>query len=304
MSPVLRRLAWLLIGGLIAWKVGLDLGDVLAPVPYRAGPEGRPNRLRLGAHGLLADIPVHPPAELDGRSRADLLAARVREVDRFPQLLEDPYRPYAPVFQAIGDGLPWWGAVAVDFARVPVASDGVSDQAPFFLNPFLLVGLRDGINPQRGREPPDAQPFPPEIRRVQWTLGPSPMVFEQIDVSANVAGGVVFDASQPRTYELEVYNARDFGFRTLAVERAGTRNVSPWARFGRRYRLDQALRARHACGALARCNDVWPARDELWIRVDALPASFTVHLWQALPPDAGRHPDLTVLVELPAPSGP
>jgi len=301
MSVRARRILWLALGGLVALKVGLDLHDVFTPFTFeRQGPGAEPNRLRLGARGMLVDVPLHPPAELDGKTRAQILAAREREVARFPQLLEGPYRPYAGVFEAIEDRLPWWGLVGLYHAGPgDHAADGLSDQSRYVLNPFLLAGLREGRVFGCGVPATDAKVQPPEVRRLQWTLGPSPVVFEEI------ALGPYFDAldldvrEAARDFDLILYNARDFGFRSFAIDGAGTRNVTPKRPGQRPWRLTHLLHRGRSCGLPGGCNNVSPGSDEYKIRVDALPAIIRVNLWRVLPREAGPRPDLVVVIELP-----
>jgi hypothetical protein len=306
MTPRTRRILWLVLGGLAALKVGLDLHDVFTPFTVqRPGPAALQNRLRLGARGLTVEIPIHPPAEFDGKTRAQILAAREREVARFPQLLDGPYRPYAGVFEAIDDRRPWWGLIGLYHGGPgPHAADGLSDQSRYVLNPFLLAGLREGRVFGCGEPPPGAEAHPPVVRRLQWTLGPSPVVFEEIDLAPYLDGFDLDDQPAARTLDLILYNARDFGFRSFAIDVAASRNVTPKRPGKRPWRLTHLLHTGHSCGLPGGCTNVSPGADEYEIRVDALPATLVVNLWQALPAGAGARPDLVVVMELPGPQRP
>jgi hypothetical protein len=112
-------------------------------------PKPNRNALAIGQRARASDldIAILPPAELDFKSKAEVLESRKAAVLRYPHLISGDYEPSDAVFGQIEDGRPWWGITGHFYLGPGERSiEGPAEEARFLLNPYLLVAVEfDGL---------------------------------------------------------------------------------------------------------------------------------------------------------------
>jgi hypothetical protein len=241
------------------------------------------------------DIPLQPPLELDFKTRAEVLQLREQAIYSHPELLVREYKPYAPIFGRIVDGLPWWGVKGQFYYGSGERSiEGPSEESRFILNPYLLVAAEFYTYWDPARHPES------EIRAANFRFYCAPhglhwrprSAYAEVSYDAGCVariGGGFFD--------LIAYNARDLNLAYLYISYPDSQGISHPDAPVRAYANPQFIHQGGSCGYQGGCNNMSPYTPEIdAIRIDSLPAKVTIWLWKSDPGDPHRTPDMTFVL--------
>lgn len=260
-------------------------------------------------------VAIVPPAELDGMSRAEVIALRREAAARDSSLFVPDYAPNDEVYGRISDGRPWWGMEGQYLHGAGERSpDGPSEEARFLLNPLLLVGggfTGMSIWNRRFRWKPgvdgtsfaaagiDLQPSArdlilwPDERRAEVTYDVSAWVRAAEPL---VDGPVRAEGSDFNLYPI---NAHALGFQYAGIDLQRTRNLEPWKTSEDAVQLLHYIHLGRSCRYFGGCNNGSPRTPELdSIRLVELPATIAVRLWFAKPWSIADDPDFLFTIQL------
>ena len=279
-------------------------------------PPGVP-QLLLGADASVSGpvtVKIVPPIELDGMSRAEVIALRRDAAARDSQLFVPDYAPSQEVYGTIADRARWWGMEGQYLHGAGDHSpDGPSEEARFLLNPLLLVGgtfpglsiwsRRFRWRPEVGRASFEAagvelHPSPrdltvwPKQRRAEVTYD----VSAWLQAAAPLIEGTV--SAKRSDFELAPINARALGFRYAAIDLERTSNLEPRTSEDP-IQLQHYIHLGRSCRAFGGCNNGSPRTPELdSIEMLGLPAEIAVRLWFGEPGSITDDPDFLFTVHL------
>jgi len=234
--------------------------------------------------------------ELNFKSREEIFALRKGFVQEHPDLVRSVYEPSEP-FAAIESSRPWWGTVGLDHYWVgPRSIEGPSDQSRFLANPFLLVALREHYALANVLPPDvDAPRLLPD--KIEWNAAAA-------TATARYAVRPYFDfLSRYGGYEwileLIAYNARDFGYDYIAVDREGSRGVDWQSPTGKPLKIVQMIHCGGSCGYPGGCNNMSPTPSaNMLVKIKDLPATLRVKLWREKADFADEKADMTFVIEM------
>ncbi len=267
------------------------------------------NRLRLGDKAestKLLELPLHSLEEFDRLTREQVYQKRMQVVAQTPKLAEDGYRPNELLFGQIVDGQPWWGIEGLYFHGPGMqAIDGLSEETRFFLNPFLLVSLQESAAFITKKNPVDFKDYYPKPLLLEFDAK-NKRERVRYDVNGFYAFLKAVQMNDPeyRKLTLCTYNARDFGYNYLYLDKTQSRGVYWFA--------DQAQPAQtqnfihgsgSSCGYPGGCNNASPFQRTMQISLATLPAQAVFKLWFNLPKDPKDEADFTTIIEVVDPHG-
>ena len=272
-----------------------------------------PNALALGKSAKTKaslNIALNAPVILNWKKKSDVISMRLREVQKYPQLLNGGYKPYGPIFDPIEDNKPWWGtAGAGAFDSGQRSIEGPSEESRFLMNPYLLVGANPGSTGMWNRarltkKEIDDPNFPffwaPESLKIDPSKNFGIVNYnitayqQKIEATGLLRQQGIF----VKRFSLVAYNARDFGFKYIYFNREKSINVqnenpSTDASF-----IRQMIHCGGTCGYPGGCNNMSPYMAEIdRLRITKLPARATVYLWKDEPESTDKTPDMVFLVE-------
>jgi len=274
-------------------------------------PKPNRNALAIGQQARAADldIAIQLPAELDFKSKAEVLESRKAAVLRYPHLISGDYEPSDAVFGQIEDGRPWWGITGHFYLGPGERSiEGPAEEARFLLNPYLLVAAEfDGLfyswDTRRITEGdlrrPDF-PFHCEASQLRWSPREA-----RAEVTYNVSQCLARTnpwTTQPlglanAYFSLIAYNARDMNLNYIYVSYPDSRNVSKLDAPTSAYANPQYLHRGGSCGYPGGCNNMSPDTPEIsWINITELPAQAVVWLWRQRPWSVKQSPDMVFVI--------
>lgn len=287
----------------------------LRPVP----PPPNTNALALGANARVdeLDIPINPPMEFDGLTRADIYALRSEAVNTHADLLAADYTPSAGVFGEIIDGKPWWGMIGQWYHGPGSDSTrGASEESRYVLNPYLLVApefygfsIFGGVlewDTARISEADLNQPDFPLMCRVEslrWY--PRRASAEATyDVSGCLAALNPYLVA-PLTvedngwFDLFSYNARDLNLNYIYVDYAASTGVTHPEPAAEAATFPYFIHLGGSCQQPGGCNNMSPGFAALSnLELTALPAEIVVKLWTTPPPSVEDAADMTYRIDL------
>ncbi len=285
----------LAIGCVALLIMTLELLDFTA-VQFGTGRSATNRNSLLSAPSRI-EVLLGGPAELDRMSRAEVLEMRRWALAPYIGRLIRNYVPSEEVFGQIEDGAPWWGLHGIYFYGPGERSiEGPAEESRLLLNPLLLVGVIESAAFVTKLTPEDGETFYP---------APVSLVFEGGDrarVSYRLGGYVkhmnkAASSTVGRTLTVVAYNARDFGYRYLAFDRAHLSRVTV-PKPDEPIALLQFIHRGGSCGYPGGCNNMSPYQATLDILVESFPAQLEVKLWRSEPQSAAQPADLTVSLDL------
>ncbi len=248
----------------------------------------------------LMRVEIQPMAELDFMTRDGIFDMRRAAVLRYPALCGPGYEPSREIFGRILDGKPWWGMLGLCYYGAGDRSiAGLSEESRFILNPFLLVGLDEGhaykIN--------DPDWVPQEIYPVPVSLvWKKDRSFAQVtyDVSSFSLAAFphISEWVEKRSLGLIAYNARDMGFSYMYVSGKKSKNVVPSNLSREALSIPFILHCGRSCGYPGGCNNMSPDAPAFMIKVNALPASAYIKLWNNKPKNTRQAADMIFVIEM------
>jgi hypothetical protein len=284
----------------------------------RRPPPPNYNALALGKDATrdLAEIVLVAPAELDKRSRSDVLKLRRQYIEKYKYLLMSSYEPDGGVFGQIEDGLPWWGMEGQFYWGSGRRSiEGPAEEARFLLNPYLLVaadfqglflngtpGWNQSIVTEADLDGSDF-PFTCMPRALKWF--PRRARGEATYNVSQCMERMSRWATQPltlkhMTFDLIAYNARDLNMNYMVVSFKDSANIEQWQQSEAVFPISHFIHRGGSCGYPGDCNNMSPATPEIsayW--VTALPARMHIKLWRNEPKSRDQTADMvfTILFE-------
>lgn len=292
---------WLFFVGGIGFAVGLI---IVAALRLSWRPSSSADLLAVGTQVSLTelDITLKKPIELDGLSKAAVYELRSEAVLTYPDLLTGSYQPSEAVFGQIIDGLPWWGLKGYAYYGSGDRSiDGLSEEARFILNPYLLVaadfyGLGNYSTPESNFNPAlitdevlSREDFPTYCppNNLRWfpSRSRAEVHYNVTYCKDRVRPWVVDPTLDPYIYfDLISYNARDLGLGYVWVAYDESTNVSHWSPPTEVYEIQHYLHQGGSCGYPGGCNNMSPPSPAIdGIGIDAFPARMVVWLWRSRP---------------------
>jgi hypothetical protein len=280
--PIILLLALIAVCLIGYWVIQL-------PAPNR-------NRLAIGpaAHVAALEIAIQPPAELDFKSKAEVLAWREEAVRRYPDLLAGDYKPAESIFGQIEDGLPWWGLAGYFYYGPGGKSiEGLSEESRFLLNPYLLVGVDLYHNWQSLPER--------EITRSGFALDCPPTQLRWQPSAARAEA--VYEArcvarTNSRLFDLIAYNARDMNLNYIYVSYADSHSISKPNPPSAPYAIPQYIHRGGSCGYPGGCNNMSPPTPEIdALEITGFPAEAVIRLWTRKPASVEQTPDMVFVIQ-------
>jgi hypothetical protein len=258
------------------------------------------------------DIPINPPGNLSFKSKAEILAARSKLVERCPALLRKPYTPMGAIYDPIEDHRPWWGMQGTFIWGAGKRSiEGVAEESRFLLNPYLLVGANSGTALVWNKDKiddadlkdssfpycwlPDSLHFYPDQALVQTTYNITAFNKELSDRQEKLT----VKLTETMKFGLIAYNARDFGYNFIYLDPAKSMNITAKIKTDRPTLIRQMIHCGTSCQYPGGCNNMSPAQpgiDEF--DCSELPARANIRLWKEPPLSIESKPDLTVFIDL------
>jgi hypothetical protein len=239
----------------------------------------------------------------NGKTVEELMALRTRNAGLFPDLLQGEYKPSPGVFQ-IDSKTPWWSLRGYLFRANDLSpTEGLSRESPFFGNPYLLVapelyGTRMHWSDHRFataklfadvfplyQQPASVKIFPKEKREeiVYNLLNYYNNIKAQLD-EAWAISDIAFD--------LNGYNAEDFGYNYLYVEPSGSSNLAKLP--AEVIKIDQTLMVKHKGTCAPACNDIDSPDAMKAFSLKSVPARCRLLLWRNKPTSYLAPHDFTV----------
>ncbi len=248
--------------------------------------------------GLLS-IPIKPPGDLNWLTKAEILQRREALAREFPSIIPSTYRPSPAVFSQIQDNRPWWGLYGIYFyGSGTKAIEGPSARSSFVLNPLLLIGLDEANGWITSADPRQYVNFYPSPERAQFNI-----TKRLLEIDYRVSGYFKYlehgVGTSQRQLHINTINARDFGYRFLAVDSHASVNfLSLASNSNHPIPNIEFIHCGGSCGYAGGCNNVSPTQQELIITVPTLPAMGTVKLWESEPSSISNRADVTVVLHL------
>ncbi|MDD5195865.1 MAG: hypothetical protein PHQ96_09375 [Candidatus Omnitrophica bacterium] len=261
-----------------------------------------PNQLKLGttASPLSSqEIILNEPIELDFKTRAQIMHIRKEYVDKYRDLLVNDYLPFEPLYNQIEDNRPWWG-IRGEFcwSRGQKSIDGPSEETRFFINPYLLLGLDEGV---AFTSYPCAPVYPHPVSFFWFAQDSKAEVTYDISRFFREREYMPRKLRDYHTLSLISYNARDFGYEYISVAPEESLNVAPVGE-GRLFKEACQLRAfihrGISCGYPNGCNNQSPDEPDLQFKILDVPAVLYCKLWKANPKQASDNADFTFVIKL------
>jgi hypothetical protein len=247
-------------------------------------------------------IAINEPVELDGKTKAEIYALRKAQVAAHQELLADAYQPSEGVFGQITDRKPWWG-VTGHFCggKRRRTIDGVSEEARFILNPFILLAVEET---QAWNIEGACTPAYPRPVSLQWFARDrkARVTYALTDFfRQRITDGFPSQAVEESTLYLKNLNARDFGYGFVYLDPACSSHISRAgnaAMFADSVPLRSFIHCGASCGQPGGCNNGSPGEPDLHFTSNKLPATLCCKLWKAKPASPQAEADFTFIIDL------
>lgn len=268
------------------------------------GGEGPKNELDIGFHSKAPEsvqLETTGLANYNGKTKEHLYELRSKAVNAHPNLLKSPYAPSANVFQ-IDDKANWWALKGFLFREAVDKVDGPSRESAFFGNPYMLVApewYADPITPAQSRFPKRsdfANVFPTYLQPASIKIFPKE---QREEITYNIMPHYnmvksMMSGNWPITnlgFNLNAYNARDFGFNFIYVDASKSKNLQKYSSDVKG--IGQGIAQNKSCAPS--CNDVTGSPDDLLgIKLKDVPAQCHILLWKEKPSSYVVPADMTV----------
>ena len=245
-------------------------------------------------------------------SRAEILKHRSDIVELSANLLHKKYSPTGEVFAKMKSGLPWFSLHGFFYRGRGIRSlEGPSAESRHLSNPFLLISpefwglsrwVPGGIKwdetklNQREFNKPDF-PYYPIPNQMTWYPDKSSaqvtfLLSNFIDKLNLYAQEVL--SKENISFGLTAYNARDFGFKYLAIDTKRSKNLKSADNAENPVEItDRITNLPRFCSYDSRCNHLdIPMLDADQIVIGPLPAHVYIKLWYNLPKDKDDPPNM------------
>ncbi|GEM_PF-3585286 len=253
-----------------------------------------------GNSGGYVEIPINPMIELDFKKKSEIYSIRKGYVMRYPGLAPDNYEPSDAVFGQIEDGKPWWGILGLSYYGPGDNSiKGEAEESRFIVNPFIMIAIQEPSALKVNSATLKPKAIYPRPKRLYWK---SDRTFGK--VAYNVSNDLhdreeyLYPKDYLRKYFICTYNARDFGFNYLYLDRKASKNVEFADNGERPVSAVQYIHCGGSCGYQGGCNNASPDQAELYIIPKKLPAVLYVKLWRSMPENVLDKADMVFEIDM------
>lgn len=252
-----------------------------------------PEKINITLNGLM---------NYNGKTAEELFALRSKAVAAHPELVTG-YKPTPDLF-SIDSKASWWGMKGYVFRGKEIDKvEGLSRESAYFGNPYLLVSPEwycTGMHWTNNRFPKDidfANVFPTYVPPVSVTLFPKEkreqLVYDTMKYYNDVRS--MQDGPWPISevsFDLNAYNARDFGFNYLYVDSIQSSNLNKLP--PQVIQITQSISTKHNSTCAESCNDLSTPEELQGFKIKNLPAKCFLKLWRQKPVSHTSDPDLKV----------
>lgn len=243
-------------------------------------------------------IKLNDMIDMNYMKRSEILDLRKKYVTEYPELVKGRYNPSEEVFGQIRDGKPWWGMLGISYYGPGQNSiAGPSKDSLYILNPFLLVGISEygaHIVEDASLEPIT---ICPRIVSLEWEGHTKATATYKVGDFFALQDRYHYEDAGQNRFALIAYNARDFGFRYLYIDRNESRNVAPNDK-NEPVQINQFIHCGGSCGYPGGCNNMSPDQPDLRAQIPSLPAALYIKLWKKKPVNTGAKADMVFIIEI------
>ncbi len=238
---------------------------------------------------------IHPLADLNFKTKSEVLDLRRQAVTSYSRLIVGDYRPSEAVFGQIVDHAPWWGMLgAYLYGPGEKSILGPSMHSGAILNPYLLVVPwfrfrwdEAAIKEVEEQGWSESLHCPP--RRLRWypRSGRAEVTYQAECLARH----------RVRFLDLVAFNARDLGLNYIYVSYANSRNVCKETPPRAAYNNPQFIHKGGSCGYTGGCNNMSPRTPDIdRIEIIGWPAKLVTYLWTDNPRSVGAPPDMEYIM--------
>jgi len=277
--------------------INVDLGAGYDLEANIAAPASKRPEHNIKEHDI-TNIDLNDMIELDFMKKSEILDLRKKYINEHPDLLNGAYKPSEEVFGQIQDGKPWWGILGISYYGPGQKSiEGPSKESRYIINPFLLVALSEyGAHPVND---PSLSPVPicPKPIALEWEGRSKATATYEVGEFWDLQAKYRYADAGNNIFELDAYNARDFGFNYLYIDKNESRNAvlndnkEP-------VQILQFIHCGGSCGYPGGCNNKSPDQPELMVSISSLPATLYIKLWRNKPVTTGSDADMIFIIEI------
>jgi hypothetical protein len=270
---------------------------------FASNPCYADNSLAVGAAAGVThpfDVQLNGPVEFNFKSKAEVLAKRTAQVNKYAFLLASPYKPSDQVFGQLTDGRPWWGTLGLGYyGNGKDSIRGPAVHSLFMLNPYILAGVITRYC-MFGRAPEAEATVhklycEPKSLRIFARESTSQVVYRFSKVLEDFKA--FENRESPYSFDIQAYNARDMGYAYIFIPSSGLKNVTADQPASEPFPNPQYFHTGGSCGYPGGCNNQSPGCDALNFHVQQLPARLEVWLYRG-PANKSQRPDFTCFIDL------
>jgi len=266
-------------------------------VPAEKNEEGTEKTSGEKSKRKLINIPINPLMDFDFKSKSEIFNIRRRFVTKHRNLIDGSYSPSKEVFGQIVGGKAWWGIDGLIYYGAGKKSiEGPSDESRFICNPFILVGLDEGVYYRgKGRIPREKYPRPVSL---VWSADRK---YGKVIYAIRRFWASHYPGSRnrkERKLELVAYNARDLGYKYLYIDMKKSRYITLLAGKPRIIRIPQFIHVGGSCGYPGGCNNMSPYCKDLLFRSKRYPSRVVCKLWKNKPINEYTPADMEFVVDM------
>lgn len=246
----------------------------------------------------VTNIRLNDMTKLNFLKKSDILDLRNKYVNEYPELLTGAYKPSEAIFGQIEDGKPWWGILGISYYGPGQNSiEGPAKDSRYIFNPFLLVALSEpGAHIVND---PSLAPIPicPKPISLVWEGRSKAVATYEAGEFLRLQFKYRYPDAGKNEFDLIAYNARDFGFNYLYIDKNRSHNVPPDNNQGP-VQIQQMLHCGGSCGYPGGCNNMSPYQADLRVRISSLPATLYIKLWRDKPAGTDADADMIFIIEI------
>lgn len=277
-----------------------------------AQAQQNPNALATGKYAKTrstVNVAINPVANLNWKTKGEILSWRLRELQKYPQLVGGAYTPYTPIWILMEDKKPWWGvAGSCVWGKGQQSIEGPAEESRFILNPLLLVAAdpatlliwnRKQITAKDVCNPNFPFLWQPESLRYDPVHAMATAVYNVSNFQKNLLAHPALKMPMMiQNFSLVAYNARDFGYNYIYLDESKSINVRNDNPTQNAVCIRQMIHCGGTCGYPGGCNNMSPFTPEIdRCRFMSLPARAYILLWRQAPAAVTAPPDMTFLLE-------
>ncbi len=241
-------------------------------------------------------IAINPTIELDFKSKAEIYEIRKKYVNQYRELAPKSYKPSETVFGEIVGGKAWWGETGLSYyGKGMKIIEGMSEEARFLVNPYLLVGLDSVLFTTCKRFFPSKQIDPYPLEMIWESRN---MVHAYYDVTSYWQ--IVKRCSNSSVWTRQLfpiaYNAKDFGYNYIGADLTKSENIGFFEAGKSPILIKHFVHLATNCEYPGGCNNMSPSQPEMYMPIKKLPAKVHFKLWKEKPNSIKDSADFTFII--------